>query len=148
MSNVLPAQTCLCTSITSRIEDKADEMNKNISILSKYLPKGKKSPPRLYINHLDLISQSLKFDFCFPVEMDTTIEVEENSIFVTFKPEIRGEAISFYGNYSQTHRGWYSYMHTYLGNKPPELPFVEVFYDSPFGGIEQTKWKSKAYFNQ
>ncbi len=144
----LPAQTCLCTSISSRIEDKANEMNKTISLLSNYLPKGKKSPPRLYINQLDLINQTISFDFCFPIETDMVIDIKESGIFITLKPEIRGEAITFYGNYSQSHRGWYSYMANHIGNKSPKLPFVEVFYDSPFGGIEQAKWKSKAYFSE
>lgn len=143
----LPGQNCLCTSITSRIEDKANEMNKTISFLSSYLPKGKKAPPRLYINEIDIIAQTIRFDFCFPLEKDTLKKVEGSSLFITFKPKILGEVISFYGNYSQTHRGWYDYMAKHTNNLEPKLPIVEVFYDSPFGGIEQTKWKSKIYFS-
>ena len=143
----LLGQTCLCASITSRIEDKANEMNKTISFLSSYLPKGKKPPPRLYINEIDLIAQTMRFDFCFPLEKGTLTNVDDNSLFITFKPKIFGEVTSFYGNYSQTHRGWYDYMAKYTNNLKPKLPIVEVFYDSPFGGIEQTKWKSEIYFS-
>lgn len=144
--DVLPGQTCLCINISSRIEDKAKEMNENISFLSSYLPEGTPPPPLLYINELDLISQTLNFDFCYPVEEYISLDVEDSSIFISFKQEIRGEALAFYGNYSQTHRGWFSYMADRLGNKSPQLPFAEVFYDSPFAGIEQTNWKSKIYF--
>lgn len=146
VAGTLPAANCLCTTISARIEDKASQMNQTISMLSSYLPDGKKSPPRLYITALDLEKQNMKFDFCFPFEKLPIKTIDNNSIFITFKPEIKGEVIKFYGNYSQTHRAWFSYMASKSITTRTELNFVEVFYDSPFGGIEQTKWKSEVYF--
>ena len=146
VEGILPAADCLCTTIKARIEDKANQMNQTISLLSTYLPKGKKTPPRLYITDLNLEQQKITFDFCFPLEKQIEQTIEDKSLFITFKPEINGEKIKFYGNYSQTHRGWYSYMADTPHLDRLKLPFAEVFYDSPFGGIEQSKWESETYF--
>lgn len=146
VEGVLPGADCLCTTLNARIEDKASKMNQNISLLSSYLPKGKKTPPRLYITDLNLEQQEITFDFCFPLEKQIYKAIEDKSLFITFKPEIIGKKIKFYGNYSQTHRAWYSYLADTPQLESLKLPFTEVFYDSPFGGVEQTKWESETYF--
>ena len=124
-------------------------MNKNIDDLASYLPRGKKDPPRLYINSINLNEQTINFDLCFKVpEQYVLPTLESSDIFVKQHPAIKGMSQAFYGNYSQSHRGWFKAIQK-LNHREKELstPIVEVFYDSPFSFKSEAKWKSILYFS-
>ena len=100
--------SCLCKSIESKISEKANQMNKNIDGIARYLPIGKKDPPRLYVNDMDLEEQTIQFDFCFPLPKNYELpELKDETLFVTEQPAIKGYAQAFFGNFSQSHRGWF-----------------------------------------
>lgn len=147
--NHLNAATCLCVSVKEKISEKANEMNKNIDYLASYLPIGKKDPPRLYINSINLHQQMINFDLCFKIPENYILPALKSSdIFVKKQPMIKGLSQTFYGNYSQSHRGWFKVIQklNHQGEKI-NIPAVEVFYDSPFSFKPEEKWKSILYFS-
>ena len=147
--NHLDTASCLCLTIEDKISEKANGMNRNIDYLASYLPKGKKDPPRLYINSINLNQQTINFDLCFKVPEHYVLPpLESNDIFVKEQPAIKGLAQAFYGNYSQSHRGWFKAIQK-LNHLEKELstPAAEVFYDSPFSFKPEEKWKSILYFS-
>lgn len=139
---------CLCAPITSKISEKADKMNRHIDFIASYLPKGKKGYPMIYINSMDMKTQSINFDFCFPLPKDFNIDLETEEYVIKEKPHVIGYSQAFYGNFSQTYRGWFKAIEKlgYL-NKKIQFPIVEVFYDSPFSGTSDTEWKSILYIS-
>ena len=142
-----PQFTCLCQKVKSKISEKANQMNRNIDILSFYLPKGEKSPPLLYINNLDLKQQIIEFDFCFKVPKGYEYKGEDKHLFVDIKSEINGQKQTFFGNYNESHRSWFNLIQR-LSNQRKKLnfPIVEVFFDSPFGESSDVNWRSELYF--
>lgn len=142
-----PQFTCLCQKVKSKISEKANQMNRNIDILSFYLPKGEKSPPLLYINNLDLKQQIIEFDFCFKVPQGYEYKGEDKHLFVDIKSEINGQKQTFFGNYNESHRSWFNLIQR-LSNQRKKLnfPIVEVFFDSPFGESSDVNWRSELYF--
>lgn len=141
--------SCLCKSIESKISEKANQMNKNIDGIARYLPIGKKDPPRLYINDMDLEEQTIQFDFCFPLPKKYELpELKDETLFVTEQPAIKGYAQAFFGNFSQSHRGWFKAIQKLeIVEKQIQFPAVEVFYDSPFSFSPENKWKSILYLS-
>lgn len=138
---------CLCTKIDSKIKNKANEMNRSIDYLASYLPPGRKEYPLLYINALNFKKQTISFDFCFPILEEKPVVIDNSDVFIAKKPSILGFSQTFYGNYSRTHQGWFKAIQR-LGflNEKIEFPILEIFYDSPFSGADDTKWKSNLYF--
>ena len=144
----LSASRCLCQKVNTTISKKANQMNRNIDALSFHLPKGEKSPPRLYINSIDLAQQTLSFDFCFQVPDDFVFQGEDPFLFVTDKPAVQGQKQTFYGNYNESHRSWFNVIQAVQHQgKTLSFPMVEVFYDSPFSETNDVNWRSELYFD-
>jgi len=143
----LDSALCLCINISSKISEKANQMNKNIDALAEQLFNQNKNPPRLYIHELDIYNQTLNFDFCFPISNTTKPLKVESPYFIKTFEKIEGNSIRFFGNYGGTYRGWFSMLANIENlNKNLSYPFVEVFFDSPFSGSSDKEWMSKTYY--
>jgi hypothetical protein len=147
VSGKLEASRCICYKIDSFIDDKANQMNKNIDALASYIPKDKKSPPRIYIYEIDKISQQMKSDFCFPIS-NTNIESVTAPFFIKNFPSFEGYVYDFRGNYNKSHRGWFQLLKKVeMQNEKIVFPIVEIFHDSPFSSTDDKTWLSQTFFS-
>ena len=120
----------------------------NIDLLNSYLINGNKSSPVLYINSLNLEEQTIDFDFCFPVNDNYVYKGKDSTLYVDQKPPIKGKSQSFFGNYSESHRGWFKAIQRLeIRKEKLDFPFLEKFYDSPFSNLDDLNWHSEIYFS-
>ena len=114
---------------------------------ASYIPKGKKSSPRIYIYKIDETAQEMKSDFCFPIK-NINIEPVSNPFFIKNFPSIEGYAYDFRGNYNKSHRGWFQLLkQVEMQDEKIVFPIVEIFHNSPFSSTDDKMWLSQTFFS-
>jgi len=101
--------------------------------------------PFLIINKWDLNKSIIDFRFCFPVKQNDSMPTHEYIKFDVLKPTKALKAV-YNGNYITSDRGWFA-LHEYakrhnitIDNNP-----LEIFYNNPFYGGNELKWKAEIY---
>lgn len=101
--------------------------------------------PFLLINKWNLNKNTIDFRFCFPIKQNDSLPLHEEIKFDVLKPKKALKTI-YNGNYITSDRAWFS-LHEYakrhnidIENKP-----LEIFYDNPFYGGDELKWKAEIY---
>ncbi len=146
-NDYLPASTCLCTSLSSKMRDKPKLMNAHVDELAFYSQNIANKPPRLYINEIDFLNQSFVYEFCFPLNESGVRQPLPEAYYVKKQPRLGSSSVNYYGNYAATPRAWSNiYDSLRLENKQINFPIAEVFIDSPFSGKEDKDWLCKIYF--
>lgn len=127
---------------------KANEMMKNYNYLSTELLKNKielQGHPMLEITKWDTKTDSIHFNFCFPILEKDSLPKHPEIKYKTIKPQKSIKAV-YHGNYISSDRAWYKLLHyakkenINLRSKP-----IEVFHNNPMYGREDRNWKTEIF---
>ena len=127
---------------------KAAGMMDNFMLLSDILAESGTAlngPPMIVVNEWDRETDSLDFNFCFPIIRSDRLPqypgVEYKRIFP--KPAIKAV---YNGNYITSDRAWYALL-DYAGRNGLEVEDtpVEVFFNNPNLGGNALAWKAEVY---
>ena len=127
---------------------KAGGMMDNFMLLSNILAESGTTlngPPMIVVNAWDRATDSLDFNFCFPIIRSDRLPqypgIEYKRIFP--KPAIKAV---YNGNYITSDRAWYALLDYAARNglEVEDTP-VEVFYNNPNMGGNALTWKAEIY---
>jgi len=101
--------------------------------------------PFLQVTHWDQQTDSIAFDFCFPIRANDSLPVSE---VVKFKEvqAFTGIKTIFNGNYSISDKSWYWLLRHAENNniEVDPLPF-EVYKNDPHMGGDALQWEAEVY---
>ena len=101
--------------------------------------------PFLVIDNWNLNKNTIDFRFCFPIKQIDSMPTHENIKYDILKPKKALKAI-YNGNYITSDRGWFAlYEYAKRHNINVENKPFEIFYDNPFYGGDELKWKAEIY---
>ncbi len=131
-----------------KMRNKAKQMMINNSILLTFLNEQKLKVgklPFLIIDNWNLDNNTIDFRYCFPVKQLDSMPFHKNIKFDKQLPQKALKAI-YNGNYITSDRGWFA-LHEYairhnigIEDKP-----LEIYYNNPFNGGDELKWKTDVY---
>lgn len=130
------------------MRDKAKQMKNINSILLTFLNEQKLKAgkfPFLIVDNWNLEKNTIDFRYCFPVKQLDSMPFNKDVKFDTQLPQKALKAI-YNGNYITSDRGWFA-LHEYARrhNINVEKGPIEVFYDNPFYGGDELKWKTEVF---
>jgi effector-binding domain-containing protein len=101
--------------------------------------------PFLVIDNWNLNKNTIDFRFCFPIKQIDSMPTHENIKYDVLRPKKALKAI-YNGNYITSDRGWFAlYEYAKRHNINVENKPFEIFYDNPFYGGDELKWKAEIY---
>ncbi|MFV7234411.1 hypothetical protein [Flavobacterium sp. ZB4R12] len=133
-------------SLKSVLQEKAQTMIANDAIITGFLQQNNIKiigRPYLEIQSWDLDTETINFNYCFPIDKSTKIIENEIVKFKTL-PSIKGLEATCYGDFRTSDRAWfalrdYAKKHDYkLENK-----ILEHFLANPFNGGDELEWETK-----
>jgi hypothetical protein len=130
----IPSSHCVCTTIESKIHEKALQMINHSDVPLKYIRLNNFNilgHPFLEVTSWNLKDDVIKFDFCFPIAKEESYPDSKNIIIKDLVSE-KALKVKFYGNYGISDRGWFTII-DYANSKGISLDFkpVEVFKKDP-----------------
>jgi effector-binding domain-containing protein len=130
------------------MRNKAEQMMKYNARLFQFINQNNLKDgkfPFLVIDKWDLNKNTINFRFGFPIKLKDSMPIHKDIKYDVIKPKKALKAI-YNGNYRTSDRGWFA-LHEYakrhkvkVENKP-----LEIFYDNPFYGGDELKWKAEIY---
>lgn len=127
---------------------KAEQMMKFNAKLMMFINEHKikgGNHPFLIVDNWNLNTNNIDFRFCFPIKMKDSMPFHQDIKFGVLQPKKVLKAV-YNGNYITSDRGWFA-LHEYakrhnidVENKP-----IEIFYDNPFYGGDELKWKAEVF---
>lgn len=102
-------------------------------------------PPMIVVNEWDRKTDSLDFNFCFPIIRSDRLPNHPDVDYKRIFPKKALKA-TYNGNYITSDRAWYALL-DYAekhGLEVEDTP-VEVFYDNPNLGGDALRWKAEVY---
>jgi hypothetical protein len=143
-----PESFCVCRSLKTLQTEKAYGMMKDYDILTSFVSTFNlkaDGPPAIKVKRWSHSSNTLEFDFCFPVIKPQVIPASSSVFFMEFKSEKALKAI-FNGNYITSDRAWYELIHAANkeGYKIVGLP-IEYFHHNPNLGLNEIEWKAEVF---
>ncbi len=144
----IPSQYCAYISLESKPQDKASIMVKNIYVVMNYIRENNiklTGNPFLEITKWDVVKDSIKFNFCFPIAERSQYPATNTVKFKKFKEQNALKTV-FNGNYKISDRAWYVIM-DHAKTKEIEidnLP-IEVFLNDPHDGGNDLEWQAEIY---
>lgn len=148
-SEKIPETTCACLNLESPVEEKAFAMMKNIDFLSNYLLQNKlemDGRPRVHVTSWEKASNTIVFDFCFPLKGNTKNFPETQQIFIKEIPAAPAQKAIFNGNYMLSHQAWFSIVNFAENNSIDlENEVLEIFNDNPEMGGDAQQWEAEIY---
>lgn len=135
---------------TTRVE-KANEMIRKNYPLSKYLKENNLALhgyPFVKVNTWDTETDSLHFDFCFPILSTENLVPDVDQQIFPGTIEAIPDAIkaAFYGNYSNSHEAWFELIdYTNENGMESSSQLVEIFYNNPFDGEPEREWRAEVF---
>ena len=130
------------------MRNKAAQMMKNNPLLLTFInDKGLKGGefPFLIIDKWNLNDNLIDFRYCFPIKQLDSMPFHQEIKYDKL-PSSKALKAIYNGNYITSDRGWFA-LHEYakrnhinVQNKP-----IEIFYDNPFYGGDELKWKTEVY---
>lgn len=148
--SVIPAQHCAYISVESKTTEKASAMLKNIYFVMNYI-KGNDEVeltghPFLEVTEWNKENDSLKFDFCFPINKLDRYPERPANVGIKQTKEKKALKTVFNGNYRISDRAWYQLMDyaRFHDIKVSNLP-VEIFFNDPHTGTNSLEWVAEVY---
>ena len=142
------SQFCAYLSVETTSGQKARTMMTNIADVMGYVNSNAlelAGDPFLQVTKWDRITDSISFDFCFPIKRTDSLP---ESAVVKFKEVegFKGIKTIFNGNYSISDKSWYWLIrHAENNNLQVEyLPF-EIYKNDPHMGGDPLKWDAEVY---
>jgi len=148
--SVIPSQHCAYISVKSKTSEKASAMLKNIFYVMNYIKEHDTiqlaGHPFLEVTEWNTKNDSLKFDFCFPInKMENYPEMPSN-VGIKQTKERKALKTIFNGNYRISDRAWLQLRDyaTYHNINITNLP-VEIFYNDPHEGTNSLEWVAEVF---
>jgi hypothetical protein len=140
---------CAYISLKSQVDTKAAVMRSNIQKVMGYINQNElqlAGDPFLEITKWDRVTDSIEFNFCFPVVRTDSMPVPPREVKLKITQPLRGLKAEFNGNYRYSHRAWY-YLLEKAGAESPEggPQLVEVFLNDPHEAGDPLTWKALIY---
>ena len=130
------------------MRNKAEQMMKNNPLLLTFInDNGLRGGdfPFLIIDKWNLNDNLIDFRYCFPIKQLDSMPFHQEIKYDKL-PSSKALKAIYNGNYITSDRGWFA-LHEYAKrhhinneNKP-----IEIFYDNPFYGGDELKWKTEVY---
>jgi len=139
---------CVYLSIESTVGKKARNMLSNIATIMEYINNNEiplQGDPFLEVTSWDKHEETIKFNFCFPIQKSDSIPHDTELQFKTMAP-LRVLKAEFNGNYSISNNAWYYLLdHAERNNlKIRELP-IELYLVDPHVGGDPMNWKAHIF---
>lgn len=145
---ISPALDCACITSESSVEGKAMAMTATIGYLQDYLEDNDlnlQGFPMLKVNHWDIETNRISFDFCFPIKMRSNLQETDHIKLKHFDPSSSLLAV-FRGNYRLSHFAWMDlYAKARRENRQITALPLEVYHDNPMMGSDENKWRADVY---
>lgn len=132
-------------SLKSVLQEKARNMIANDADITGFLYRNKIAiieSPYLEITNWDYETETIDFNYCFPIDKNTKIIADELVKFKTI-PVVKGLKATYFGNFRTSDRAWFTLLdyakkHDYkLQNK-----VLEHFMANPFNGGDELSWET------
>ncbi|KAA1244093.1 GyrI-like domain-containing protein [Aquimarina sp. RZ0] len=136
------------SSVKTKRTDKANEMIKmNRDLYPKLykIDKIKKFFPLITVEHWDFKSDSIQFNYGFPVTNKDSLEVYPD---IKYKERASRKALkaTYFGNYRNSDQAWFSLLeYADRNNISVEKTPIEIFYNNPMHGGDELKWKTEIF---
>jgi effector-binding domain-containing protein len=132
--------------LKSVLQEKAQTMIMNDGIITGFLFNNKIKiigKPYLEVTNLDLDTEILEFNYCFPIEKNDKI-IENQDVKYKTIPVIKGLSVSYFGNMRTSDRGWFAiYDYAKKNNIELENKPLEHFFANPFNGGDELSWETQ-----
>ncbi len=139
---------CAYVSLKMKQSDKAFGMMNNYSFLNSVLIGNGiklKGLPFVQVTKWDMSTDSIHYDFCYPIIKPDTLPKLNNINFKEVK-EFKGLKASYNGNYLSSDRAWYALQTYALKNKISiKNNPIEVFHNNPSTGGNELSWLAEIY---
>lgn len=132
-------------SLKSAQQEKAQTMIMSDGKITGFLLKNKIKiigKPYLEVTKWDDIAEKVEFNYCFPIDKNTTV-IQDSLVKFKTLPALKGLKATYHGNYRTSDRAWFSLLdyaknHDYELNKKP----LEHYFANPFNGGDELKWET------
>lgn len=135
-------------SLKSVLQEKARNMIANDADITGFLYKNKIAiidSPYLEITNWNYETETIDFNYCFPIDKNTKIIADDLVKFKTI-PAIKGLKATYFGNFRTSDRAWFTLLdyakkHDYkLQNR-----VLEHFMANPFNGGDELSWETTIF---
>lgn len=146
--SVRNSEYCAYISLKSTTGKKASTMLQNIALVMDYVNLNEiplTGDPFLEVTNWDRETDSIYFDFCFPIAKKDSLPPTS---IVRFKDSkaFNGIKADFYGNYRDSDRAWHYILDEAERSNRVVAPYpVEVFRNDPHQGGNPLEWKALIY---
>lgn len=141
-------KNCVYVSIKCPAREKARAMMMNVAALNQFVRQNNlelDGNPFLVVDEWSVFSDSIRFDFCFPVKQTEAVPQHPEIKFKTVDgmPAIK---TNFFGNYSISDISWYN-----LTEEAKQLGYrsnnklIEVYLNDPHNGGNELEWKAEIF---
>ena len=132
-------------SLESVLQEKAQTMMGNDNIIVGYLYNNKIKiigKPILEVEKIDLETEKLSFNYCFPIDKNTKYIADKKVKFKTISSK-KGLKINYFGNYRTSDRAWFKAIdYAKKNNISLDMRLVENYLNNPFNGGSEIEWKT------
>ncbi|TMM59415.1 AraC family transcriptional regulator [Maribacter algarum] len=144
----IPSKYCAYISLKSTQKEKALKMMENYPILNSVLAKNNialDGPPFIQIEDWNMQTDSIVFNFCYPIIKSDTLPQINGVQFQQVKNQKAIKSV-FNGNYIISDRAWYAMVDFAKKNDMTiEQKPIEVFYSNPNMGGDELNWKAEVF---
>ncbi|WP_299243223.1 hypothetical protein [uncultured Aquimarina sp.] len=146
--STIPEVKYVSTFMKAKRSEKASKMIMANSDLYLSIPRNsikQEGHPVIKVKHWDFKSDSIQFDFGFPVKNKDAIV--SNSI-TNYNEQVSQKALkaTYYGNYKNSDQAWFALIEYARINaiEIEKKPF-EIFYNNPMQGGDELQWKAEVF---
>lgn len=133
-------------SLKSVLQEKAQNMIMSDAGITGFLFDNKIKiigRPYVEIINWNLESETIDFNYCFPIDKDTKVIANETVKFKTL-PALKGLKATYYGNFRTSDRAWFTLLdYAKKNNIKLQKKVLEHFLANPFNGGDELKWETK-----
>ena len=127
------------------MQEKAQIMMGSDNIIVGYLHKNKipiVGKPICEVLKLDLETEKMTFNYCFPIDINTKYITDKNVKFKTITAK-KGLKIDYFGNYRTSDRAWFKVIdYAKKQNIDLDMKPIENYLSNPFDGGYESEWKT------
>ncbi len=133
-------------SLKSVLQEKAQNMIMSDAGITGFLFDNKIKiigRPYVEIINWNLESETIDFNYCFPIDKDTKVIANETVKFKTL-PALKGLKATYYGNFRTSDRAWFTLLdYAKKNNIKLQKKVLEHFLANPFNGGDDLKWETQ-----